>query len=285
MRQILLILCYLLPLMSIAQAPNYDSLRTVLEKIYEADQQPRVLMDSLQKRYSFSSPEMQQLMTSIKAQDSINAFTVAEIIDKYGWIEKEKTSVRANEALFLVIQHADLQTQLKYLPLLHKASQEGKAKASQYALLLDRTNLKQGKFQVYGSQLSSDESGEIKFSPIIDEPKVNERRKAVGLNTMEEYAKRFGLTYTLPSIDTLKNKGLLMITVWYNGGRVDDVDIYLGNMLLGKTDAKGNYQKAIEKTLLPAVLTFKKEGFKLETYALDDTSKDIFEINYGILHN
>jgi hypothetical protein len=73
--------------------------------------------------------------------------------------------------------------------------------------------------------------------------------------------------------------------VAYNGERVVDVDIFLGNMLLGKTDAKGNYQKAIEKTLLPAVLTFKKEGFKLETYALDDTSKDIFEINYGILHN
>jgi hypothetical protein len=118
-------LCYLLPLLSIAQPPNYDSLRTVLEKIYEADQQPRILMDSLQKRSSFSSPEMQQLMTSIKQQDSINALTVAEIIDRYGWIEKEKTSVRANEALFLVIQHADLQSHLKYLPLLQKASQEG----------------------------------------------------------------------------------------------------------------------------------------------------------------
>jgi hypothetical protein len=58
---------------------------------------------------------------------------------------------------------------------------------------------KQGKKQIYGSQLKTNEkTGKYEFYPIEDEPNVNKRRVAIGLEPLEEYAKRFGLDYTLP---------------------------------------------------------------------------------------
>lgn len=66
-------------------------------------------------------------------------------------------------------------------------------------LLEDRVLTKQHKPQSYGSQLTrSSSTGTIEFFPIEDEANVNKRRAAVGLEPLEDYAKRFRLDYKLP---------------------------------------------------------------------------------------
>src|SRR5436190_12861202 len=50
--------------------------------------------------------------------DSTNLAKVSSIIDKHGWLGKSQIGNRANYTLWLVIQHADLKTQEKYLPLM-----------------------------------------------------------------------------------------------------------------------------------------------------------------------
>jgi hypothetical protein len=170
------------------KAVNFDSLTTVLENVYKLDAEPRLLLDSLQKKYGFYGPEVMHVVAVMDKQDSANKIIIGDIIDKYGWLGTKEISEKANRALFLVIQHADLATQIKYLPMLKKATEEGKASSHDYAYLLDRTNLKQGKFQIYGSQLS-ERGGQLRFDPIADEPNVNVRRKEVGLKSMEENAK------------------------------------------------------------------------------------------------
>lgn len=52
---------------------------------------------------------------------------------------------KGSTTLFLVIQHADLGTQVKYLPMVREAVKQHKAQASNLALLEDRVALGQGK--------------------------------------------------------------------------------------------------------------------------------------------
>ena len=100
----------------------------------------------------------------------------------------EIISEQGNKTLFLVIQHADIKTQEKYLPVLKEAVKGGRAKASYMALLEDRILLAQGKKQIYGSQLEMDmKTKKYILSPMIDPANVDKRRAKVGLKPLSEY--------------------------------------------------------------------------------------------------
>jgi hypothetical protein len=68
------------------------------------------------------------------------------------------------------------------------------------ALLEDRILTNQGKEQIYGSQVRTNDAGKYEFYPIMDETNVNKRRASVGLQPLEEYAKYFDINYALPKI-------------------------------------------------------------------------------------
>ena len=57
--------------------------------------------------------------------------------------------------------------------------------------------MRQGKKQIYGSQVVYDKQGAPMFYPIEDEKNVNTRRAKMGLQPIEEYAKFFGIEYKL----------------------------------------------------------------------------------------
>ncbi len=261
------------------QSQTMDSLSKVLEKIYYDDQGPRIQLAPIEMKFGFLSAELENQWKIINKFDSVNTILVSEIIDKYGWLGIDQISDTANRTLFLVIQHADEKTQLKYLEKLKNAARTGKAKPSDYALLLDRTNLKLGKFQEYGSQLSTSFSGKNVFDPIRDEPNVNKRRKSVGLTTMEEYSKFFNVTYILPEQDQYKNcyvlTGYVLDTTYKP---IQHVSIYLGGKLVTKTDEDGYYLIAIKKKLKTAKILYNFQGFNDELYTLvKEGEKDIYE--------
>jgi hypothetical protein len=131
--------------------------------------------------------------------DSCNLVQVKVLLEKYGWMGRSMIGDKANSALFLVIQHADLKTQLKYFPLLQKSAELGESRLSNVALMQDRILMRQEKKQIYGSQVVYDEvTGAPKFYPIEDEKNVNVRRAKIGMTPLEEYAKFFGIEYNLP---------------------------------------------------------------------------------------
>ena len=53
--------------------------------------------------------------------------------------------------------------------------------------------MEKGKKQKYGTQLISYNDGPLRLHPIEDEANVNKRRAAMGMGTIEEYLKQFGL--------------------------------------------------------------------------------------------
>lgn len=98
-----------------------------------------------------------------------------------------------------VIQHSDLETREKYLPMLREAVKNGKALSMHLALLEDRVALGQGKKQIYGSQIHRDQkTGQWFVAPIEDEKNVNTRRASVGLEPLEVYLKHWNIDYKIP---------------------------------------------------------------------------------------
>ena len=119
---------------------------------------------------------------------SINAKVLDEIIDTIGYPTVDKVGKEASKAAWLVIQHAIGQPHFmkKSAKLLKVAVNERKADPEDLAYLTDRIAVFEGKVQLYGTQFDWDENGEIKPNKFDDIAKVNQRRKAIGLNTLEE---------------------------------------------------------------------------------------------------
>ena len=167
---------------------NLDSITKTLEIVYEDDQSLRKEYQKIEKEFGWNSQQAKDLWAKQEILDSINIVKVTAIIDKYGWLGINEVGDNGNSALFLVLQHSDLNTQLEYLPVLEKATEKGKATKSELAYFKDRVLLRQGKKQVYGTQYEwDDEKKEYYLASVIEPEKLNERRESVGILSIEEY--------------------------------------------------------------------------------------------------
>jgi hypothetical protein len=141
------------------------------------------------RAYGAGAKEVQQLYSDMRTQDEENVKTVSGIIDKYGWLGEKQIGAQNTYTLFTVMQNADFVTQEKYTTVMEQAVKEGTLSPHHYAQFVDRRALAQHKQQIYGTQLRGDlQSGKHTFAPITEEEKVNERRIAIGLPPLEQYA-------------------------------------------------------------------------------------------------
>jgi hypothetical protein len=178
---------------------KYAGIKNKLEKILELDQEYRPIYMQVWQKYGYQSPEMRELNEKMRKKDSSNLHYVKEVVDKYGWISYDTIGLKANQALFLVIQHSDSATQEKYLPILKKAVKENKAFGHQLALLEDRVLIKKGKKQIYGSQINCDSTGKkCWILPIEDEINVDKRRAEMGLPPLADDVKAWNIIYKKP---------------------------------------------------------------------------------------
>ena len=117
-----------------------------------------------------------------------NAKILNNIIDTIGYPTIDKVGIKANEAAWLIIQHSISQPALmkKCAALLKSAVRENKASPQNLAYLTDRIAVFEEKLQLYGTQFDWDENGNLSPNPYDNLTKVNERRKSIGLNTLEE---------------------------------------------------------------------------------------------------
>ena len=169
---------------------------SILDKIYFDDQSTRSQLMAKEKKYGRDSKEMKDFWQTILKKDSINLIKVSTILDTQGWPSKKKVGTRGNSTLFLVIQHANQETQEKYLPMIKKAVAENNLPKRQYAMFYDRLILRRGERQIYGTQLAmSKESKKPYVLPLKDPRNVDKRRAEMGLNTMQENLNRWDLTW------------------------------------------------------------------------------------------
>ena len=167
-----------------------------LDSIYFEDQKYRQQIDEIEKKYGWESKEMQDHWKIIHEKDSVNLVKVKAILDQYGWLGPDVVGGQGNTTLFLVIQHADKETQINYLPMMREAVKSGKAQGSSLALLEDRVALGLGKKQIYGSQIGRDETTNLYYvSPLEDPDNVDKRRAEVGLGPLADYVSRWNIKW------------------------------------------------------------------------------------------
>jgi hypothetical protein len=187
-----------------AEAELNQPLVKLLDSIYDDDQVERKQMHAYSLSGQMESIEAKTLSKSIHIKDSINLIKVTKILDTYGWLGPQEIGEQGNSALFLVIQHADQATQEKYLPMMREAVKNKRAHASSLALLEDRVLLKQGKKQIYGSQIGTDyKNNTFYVRPLEDPEHVDERRLSVGLGPLKDYVIRWRIEW---DVETYKKE-------------------------------------------------------------------------------
>ncbi len=117
-----------------------------------------------------------------------NAEILNDIISTIGYPTIDKVGKDAAEAAWLVIQHSIGQPDFmkKCTTLLENAVSENKADPQNLVYLTDRIAVFEGKPQLYGTQFDWNENGELISNQIDESAKVNQRRRSIGLNTLEE---------------------------------------------------------------------------------------------------
>ncbi len=162
--------------------------KSIAKRIIQLKESDLELRDRLLKKGQLSegyNEEMQQLHNS-------NAKILDEIIDQINYPTIDKVGKEANQAAWLVIQHSIGQPDFmkKCVRLLEKAVREHKAAPKHLAYLTDRVAVLEGKPQLYGTQFDWDENGILHPNDFDDLSKVNQRRKSIGLNTLQEQTEK-----------------------------------------------------------------------------------------------
>lgn len=167
-----------------------------LKHIYTEDQEYRKHLNGIKQKYAWQSDEMKAHWKIINAKDSVNLIEIENILDTKGWLGENIIGRQGNLTLFLVIQHSDIATQLKYLPMMKEAVKNNNVSSNRLALLEDRVALRQGNRQVYGSQIYTDkETKEMYVAPLIHPENVDKRRAEVGLGKLADYISHWNLVW------------------------------------------------------------------------------------------
>lgn len=168
----------------------------LLDSIYDEDQNYRKQISEIEKKHGRESEELKAHWKVINKTDSVNLIIISKILDERGWLGKNIIGNSGNMTLFLVIQHSDQKTQEKYLPMMREAVKNGNAQPSGLALLEDRVALRQGKKQIYGSQIGTDNKTGISFVQDLEDPEnVDKRRLEVGLQPLADYVKQWDIIW------------------------------------------------------------------------------------------
>ena len=124
-------------------------------------------------------------------EDHRNQELVISIIEKCGMPTLNEVTQEQMNAIWIGLQHnTDNKYRIKYFPLIEKAVKNGDLSKEQYALMKDRILMNEGKPQVFGSQIKNGKLYDL------EEPEtVNERRQEMGLEPIEDYLKRFDITF------------------------------------------------------------------------------------------
>lgn len=149
MKRVLLLLAGILVGSLHLTARNLDSL---LRVVHDRDQTVREEVIRLSQQVPPSVDSLMAAYARMQAVDAENQRVVAELLD-CGW--PEGLSDEANETIWLVIDHAGLGMQKRWMPLVKQQMEAGKVSKSGYATLLDRILMRENCPQRYGTQTVS----------------------------------------------------------------------------------------------------------------------------------
>ena len=127
-------------------------------------------------------------LVAMAREDSANTTWLKAHVARWGWPTAAQVGREAVDAAFLIVQHAvhDTAFMRAMLPAIEQAYRRGELDGGAVAMLTDRVEVKAGRGQIYGTQLSL-QGGRWVLDPITDSAGVDARRKRMGLAPLAEY--------------------------------------------------------------------------------------------------
>ena len=181
-------------LLVFAGCASTRSIDTLLVEVWNDDQQPRHQLVKLTKAVTVEGRT--ELIDSLILVNDIVERNDAKIIKVVDKILKsglpQGLSEESYKTIWIVIDHAPLEKQEQYLPLVEQMATEGYVGVDEYAILYDRVAMGKNSPQRYGSQLvqfGDAEAMQLYVWPIEDVEKLDSLRNTVGMSSFNKYLK------------------------------------------------------------------------------------------------
>lgn len=114
---------------------------------------------------------------------------IEDVLQDYHWIDRDQFGDVYADHAWIMVQHADdyPDFQAEVLGRMRTLLESGNLRRRHYAYLHDRVAVNRDNPQYYGTQPTWEcEDGQLSLAPLEDPENVNERRAAMGLNSVEE---------------------------------------------------------------------------------------------------
>lgn len=178
-------------------APQWQPIVAAVEHAYARDiKQPELRRQLLERESKDQELRNAWLVNqddtaraeAVVAMDMGNTAWLENVVSKHGWPTKSLVAQDGASAAWLLVQHADQNPafQARCLALMEPLVASGEVEAQNVAYLYDRVAVAAKRPQRYGTQFMN----ATEPFPIEDAANVDARRKAVGLDSMAEYAKQ-----------------------------------------------------------------------------------------------
>ena len=161
---------------------NCDSSKQILKRTLDRDQNVR-----------------HGIIDNIQEVDKVNRDTIVSLLDRCKWPNSKEDI----ESIWFVIQHSGTGKMSYYYPKFKEMVRLDLLEDSLMAKMEDRMLMFNGYPQIYGTQFTGEPRT---FHEIKDIHNVNERRKKVGLCSIEQKAKSSGIYFDWADYKTIDNE-------------------------------------------------------------------------------
>jgi hypothetical protein len=207
-----------------------------------------------------SKDEKRKIDCEIYLSDSANRVNAKGILKQFGWPKISDIGNDGQNNFWLLVQHADDDVLFQHTALaaMEKLLRTKEINPENYAFLYDRVQCNLNYKQLYGTQVNWKGHGEATgFRSIIQEDKVDERRKALGLLPLKIYALTYGFEYNNISTAQAKENDAAHLAqarslidsarYFYSVKKFQKVyDLYnSASMIMGGMSNADNYEAAI----------------------------------------
>jgi len=159
-----------------------------LQELANADQADRQRILQVFREHGFRSAQADTANRWLMRRDSLHLQQFRELERRYGWPRAAEVGTEGVGNAYLLLQHAPDSVHTRYLPRIEQAYQQDELPGSDYATYLDRVLTQHGRKQRYGTQFRRrelpDHRTEDYLDSIEDMPHVEQRRRAVGLDSL-----------------------------------------------------------------------------------------------------
>ena len=167
---------------------NKETLLTMLDSIWWAEQIPIRVRDSLGRVHGYESEEFQRQDEIYHKAHDINEKKILDLLETYGWPDVKIIGEQGNLTICNVLQHSGIEVRKAYIPIMQKAVKEKGLASRLLARAEDRLATDRGELQIYGGQIKYyPETKSFNVWPIIDPENVDNRRAKIGLDPIADF--------------------------------------------------------------------------------------------------